>query len=110
MPYGVKANVKAPHRFLRMGSLCWILLTNPGWGGERVMVRGISRGGRRVSTYVDARDLQNFRPGWFPDAVQYHGAIPFESREEAAQWASTMNERFGEQAVRDHAAGYGRQP
>lgn len=107
MAYGVKANVKAPHRFLRIGGLCWVLLTNPGGGGEKVMVRGTSRGGRKVDTWIDARDMQNFRTGWFPDAKQYHFAFPFNSREEADAWAAGMNVRFGSQPVREHAAKFG---
>jgi hypothetical protein len=110
MPYGVKANVKAPHRFLRMGGLCWMLLLNPGWGGEKVMVRGTSRSGRQVDAWVDARDLTNFRPGWVPDvdARVNPPRMPFESRNAAQAWADAMNERFGCQPVREHAAKFGR--
>lgn len=100
--YGVKANMKAPHKFLRMGGLCWIKLTNPGWSGAKVMVRGTSRSGRKVDTWVDSRDLKNFRAGWFSDSQEYRLAIPFGSREEAEAWAADMNERFGDQPVRAH--------
>ena len=108
MAYGVKANVKAPHKFLRMGGLCWVMLTNPGWGGEKVMVRGTSRGGRKVDTWVDSRDLKNFRAGWFSDSEEYRFAIPFASREEAQAWADDMNKRFSSLPVREHAAKFGR--
>jgi hypothetical protein len=109
--YGVKANVKAPHKFLRMGGLCWMLLLNPGWGGEKVMVRGVSRGGRKVDTWVDSRDLTNFRAGWVPDNgwdKQQSPPMPFDSREAAQAWADGMNECFGSQPVREHAAKFGR--
>ena len=107
MPYGVKANIRAPHRFLRMGGLCWMRLLNPGWGGDKVMVYGITRSGRRAETWVDARDLTNFRAAWFMDPMH---AMPFESRQAAEDWAAVMNERFASQPVRAHAAGFGRAP
>ena len=109
MAYGVKANVKAPHRFLRMGGLCWMLLLNPGNGSEKVQVRGMSRSGRRVNTWIDARDLTNFRAGWFKEDPAKICPMPFKSQDEAQAWADGMNERFGIQPVREHAAKFGRE-
>ena len=104
MAYGVKANIRAPHRFLRFGALCWVTLLNNGWGNERLMVTGLSRSGRRVESWVDARDLHNWRAGWFPD----HGEpIPFDSREDAEAFAEAMNELYASQPVRPHAAARG---
>ena len=103
MPFGVKANVKAPHRFLRSGAVCWVRLANQGNGGERLYVRGMSRSGRVVSTWVDARDLHNFRPAWLHDSDPYWYAIPFDTREEAQAWANTMNMHYGGQPIRPHA-------
>lgn len=116
MPYGVKANVKAPHRFLRFGGLCWVSLTNPGWAGAKIDVIGMSRGGRKVNTWVDARDLTNFRAGWTrPFDASYWAGRPsyspypmtWDTREEAQAWADGMNEIYGSQPVRPHAAAYG---
>ena len=77
-------------------------------GGERVMVRGTSRSGRKVDTWVDSRDLKNFRAGWFSDSEEYRFAIPFASRDEAQAWADNMNRPFGAQPVREHAKNFGR--
>lgn len=104
LDWGVKANIKAPHRFMRHGALVWVYLANPGWAGERVMVRGLSRGGRWVQTWIDARDLANFRAGW---THQDLGAL-WPTRDDAQAWADSMNERFGEQPARPHAAAFGR--
>lgn len=108
MAYGVKANIKAPHRFLRMGSLCWLSLPNPGGGADRIMVVGMSRGGRKATTWVDSRDLNNFRPGWIsnPDAMPYRHT--FQSKEDAQDWSDSMSHRYGEQPVRAVAARHGR--
>lgn len=105
MNYGVKANIKAPHRFLRMGALCWVKLLNPGNGGDRILVRGLSRGGRAVESWVDSRDLTNFRSAWISGPDQ---AMPFDSRAAAETWAVAMNSRFGLSPVREHAARHGR--
>lgn len=116
MPYGVKANVRAPHRFLRYGGLCWVSLTNHGVGGAKIEVIGMSRGGRKVNTWVDARDLTNYRAGWIRefDPYDYAGRdsypavpIPWDSRKQAQRWADGMNETFGSQPVRPHAAAFG---
>jgi len=90
MTYGVKMNVRAVHRFLRLGSLCWVQNTNNGWGNDRFLVLGISRGGRRVETWVNARDVTNARAGWIPEESP---AFPFDSREHADRFAAQVNAR-----------------
>lgn len=65
--YGIKANVNGAHRYVRSGALCWVLQTNPGAGGERLFVKGLSRGGRMVRTWIRRDKLENFRTGWVPD-------------------------------------------
>lgn len=91
MGYGVKANVDSSHRFLRAGSLCWIYLTNPGGGGDRVAVSGMSRSGRRVDTWVNSVSLRNFRVGFIPPGTL---AYEFEDRDAARIWAALMESRF----------------
>jgi hypothetical protein len=109
MPFGVKANIKAPHKFMRMGALCWVTLSNPGGGNDRFEVMGLSRGGRTVTTWIDARDLKNFRAGWIQDGeYPEQPRLSFGTRESAQDWADGLNERFGAQPVRPHAAGFGR--
>jgi hypothetical protein len=102
MPYGVKANVKAVHRFLRLGALCWVVLPNPGNAGEKLNVLGMSRGGRKVCCWVSAIDLENFRPGWFME-TSTSKVIPFHSKEVADDWCNYMNETYGNRPVRHHA-------
>lgn len=106
--FGVKANVRAPHRFLRFGALCWLVLTNPGGGNDRFQVRGMSRGGRMVETWVDARDLTNYRAGWVHDDAQ--DVFPFETREAAQEWADAMGACYAADPVRPHAAAFGKPP
>ena len=103
MPFGIKANIRAPHKFYRFGALCWITLQNPGGGSERIEVAGMSRGGRVVRAWVDARDLDNYRAGWLPDGAPHAW---YESKEQAQNYATGMNKAFGSQTVRPHAAGF----
>ncbi len=111
MAYGVKCNIRAPHRFMRMGALCWLSLPNPGWGNERFEVTGMSRSGRMVTTWIDARDLTNFRAGWIPDN-EYPALrrFPFDSKEAAQEWADAIGATYSLGPVRPHAASFGRQP
>jgi len=107
MPYGVKANVRAPHRFLRFGALCWLANTNSGSGNERFQVSGMSRDGRIVQTWIDARDLENFRAGWFPEGRE-GSKFPFDTREQAQEWAEAVAGAYSSDPVRPHAASFGR--
>lgn len=110
MPYGVKANIRAPHRYMRFGALVWISNCNYGNAQEKLQVVGLSRGGHKSITWVDARDLGNFRAGWFPDqqsTANDGDKEGFESREQAEALAKSMQQRFGDQPVREHAAKFG---
>lgn len=74
---------------------------------------------RGLGTYVCipyARDLTNFRAGWTrPFDASYWAGRPsyspypmtWDTREEAQAWADGMNEIYGSQPVRPHAAAYG---
>jgi hypothetical protein len=90
-----------------MGALCWVLLST-GDGGERILVRGTSRSGRQVKTWINALDLTNFRAGWTTGKGMglEHNSTPmsFDSRDDAQHWAGGMNKHFGRQPVRKHAA------
>lgn len=103
MAYGIKMNVKAPHRFLRMGALCWLNEPNLGCGSERIRIWGMSRGGRMVQAWVNPRDLHTYRVGYVCDPPIATPATPlprrfsFHTREEAAAWAVSMNTRFTHQ-------------
>lgn len=107
--YGVKCNVRAPHRFMRFGALCWVHLTNPGGGNDRIQVVGLSRGGREVTTYIDTRDLHNFRPGWIPDDPPFpqSNRFPWDTREAAQAWCDAVNASYAGDPVRPHAASFG---
>jgi len=105
--FSIKCNVKAPHRFMRMRALCWILNINQGGGGDRVEVEGITRGGRRCQrTWVDSRDLTNFRAAWIPDHIRKrcHCAM---TKKQAESLAKMLNERYGDKPIREHAASFG---
>ncbi len=103
MAYGVKANIKATHRFLRLGSLCWIYLLNPGWANTKLQIIGRTRSGRLVETWIDSRDLENFRAGWLREGLN---AYDFGTKEQAKLFAESMQRRFGAQEVRPHAQAY----
>ncbi len=65
----------------------------------------MSRNGRKVATWIDARDLTNFRAGWIKDdPTQY--IFPFDTRQEAQDLSDSMNQRFGEQQIRPHALAF----
>lgn len=104
--YGIKANIRAPHRFMRMGALCWIVNTNPGSGGENVEVVGMSRGGRTVRTWISARDLTNFRVAWAHDESN---SLHESDREKLKGVAALLSAEWASKPVRAHAAAYGKQ-
>lgn len=81
--FGIKCNVKVPHKFLRMGALCWVLQNK----GDRLYVRGISRNGGTCETWINARPyLHNFRAGFH---VKHYLCL---TRERAQAIASQLNE------------------
>lgn len=92
MAFGVKANIKQ-HKFLRKNACCWILMLYPANIGERLLVRGLSKGGRKVTTWVSVRRLKDFRAGWFyQDSGDIYGcAPPASSRCDAENLASMLN-------------------
>ena len=97
MSFGVKMNVRARHKFLRMGGLCWLVNTNIGWANERFIIWGMSRGGRNVETWVDARDVHKLRPGWIADNDQRR--FPFDTKEQAQRWADVVGTRYAQPRV-----------
>lgn len=103
--YGIKCNVRAPHRFMRMGALCWLVNRNPGGGGDRVEVVGMSRAGRIVHTWIDSRDLTNFRVAYASDERKAMQCWP---HEELVKLAASLQERWGGGSIRLHAAAHGR--
>jgi hypothetical protein len=98
--YGIKCNVRAVHRFLRIGALCWVVNTNPGGGADHIEVFAMSRGGRMVKTWVDTRDLTNFRAAWAPDHIR-RNAVGM-TKEDAEGWAASVQEKYGAQQLRAH--------
>lgn len=102
--WGVKANMRGAHRFIRLGAKC-LLLGHPQWR-ESVEVRALSRSGRTVSAWVSPRDLENFRPEWI-SPVERNGrqttGLLFRAREEAQAWADEMNAEYGSKPLRRSA-------
>jgi hypothetical protein len=101
--FGVQCNVRAPHRFMRFGALCTIVNYNPGNGGDHVEVWGMTRGGRMTRTWIDARDLSNYRAKWIPDtgADWQKWARSFETKEAAAEQATWLQQNYGDTPMRD---------
>lgn len=63
--FGIAANVTRPDSCLRLGAKVWIesIPGNP----DNMRVRGLSRGGRRIEKWVNAKhSLGNFRVAWMP--------------------------------------------
>lgn len=87
MDHCVVANVRRVGGILRTGAKVVILNTNPGWGGDRVEVYGISRGGRAVEAWVSRGHLTGFRrahcTGLTGQAMRF-------TRADADRWAMRM--------------------
>lgn len=66
----VVANIVKTHKFFRAGALVSIRLVH--WMGKRsrVLVYGMTRGGRRVESYLSLEYLDRFRTKWAPHAVE----------------------------------------
>jgi len=94
--FAVYCNVRAPHRYMRFGALCLIANLNPGWGGEHVEVIGLSRGGRKVRTWMDARDLNNYRAKWCPETE----GLVRRDKADCEKWAAALS-RFANTPMRD---------
>lgn len=90
--FGIKANVRAPHPLLPLGSLVWLKPPNPDWSHGRISVIGISSDGRRVDTDIDARDLNDYRPGLISNRppVPYSPELPFSTWENAREFCDHM--------------------
>ena len=87
MEWGVKANLAEPRSAMRTGALVWVVLTNPGWGGERLCVLARSRGGRLITTWIGTKRLTNLRAAWMPEHLRKR-CHTWETKEAAAQWAA----------------------
>ena len=93
--WGVHCNVAEPRKASRTGAKAWIMLCNPGWGGERLEILVRSRGGREIVIWEARKHLKDFRAGWVPEHLRRSwGArhvMTWSTREEAQAWADTMN-------------------
>lgn len=96
--WGIVCSVRAPHRYMRFGAKCVVVNTNPGWAGEHLEVVGMTRGGRTTRTWIDARDLSNYRAAWIPPNKE--GRI-YSTKEDAAGRAAFFQERYGDTPMRD---------
>lgn len=101
--WGIQCNVRAPHRYMRFGAKCIVVNTNPGSAGEHMEVFGMTRGGRKTRTWMDARDLTNYRPVWIGHRTDFNGecARKYETKEVAEEWAASFQERYGSGPMRD---------
>lgn len=97
----LKANMKAPHKFIRRGALCWVTFTNPGSAGDKIKVLCISKGGRTVHTFTSAQDLCNFRAAFAPEHIRKHLTYSLQTKEYFTEVAESFNERYGNQPIRD---------
>jgi hypothetical protein len=57
----VACNFAVPTKIAAKGALCFVLLSNPGWGNERIVVLIRSRGGRWIRKWERIDRLTNFR-------------------------------------------------
>ena len=88
--WAVVANITDPMRTkLRMGARVVIVDPGNGSGGERMQVRGLSIGGRRITVWVRRESLTNFRAKF---AEMSDGAI-YETKERAEAAARAMQVR-----------------
>jgi hypothetical protein len=61
--FGIVANV-VQDKSLRNGAKVWVL--DIYGDGASVRVRGLSKGGRRITKFIHIKRLMNFRPEWMP--------------------------------------------
>lgn len=88
--FAIKANLAEPRSAMRTTASCWVINTNPGWGGERVQVWARSRGGRMISTWIATKRLTNIRVAWAPPKVREVVFVLYDTREEATPWVLAL--------------------
>ena len=81
----VVANITAGHGHLREGARVVVVDENHGNGGHEVKVRGRSKGGRVVTTWILAKWLRDARAAWVHGETGGH-----ETKERAAEVARVI--------------------
>ncbi len=64
----VACNYAVATKIASKGALCYVLLDNPGWGNNRIVILARSRGGRWVNQWERIDRLTNFRRKTVVDA------------------------------------------
>lgn len=90
----IVANVADPRSTkLRTGALVRVLEMNRGSGSERVKVRGISIGGRRIVVWIGSKWLRDARAHWAKPDDRDSGA-DFDTKDEATAAAACIARWF----------------
>lgn len=75
--YAIACNYTMATKTATKGTKAYVILSNPGNGGDRVQIRFRSRGGRWISKWEDTRRLGNFRRKTIPpESRDYEHAWP----------------------------------
>lgn len=96
--FTIKANIRVPHRFLRMNTKCIIIGGND--DKSMLWVIAVSRSGRKVETWVNAFDLGNYIPHWIKAEFGY--GYCYETREEAKEVCDYLQSTFANKPIRQH--------
>jgi len=91
--YGIIANYDGDS-YVNGGAKCYLLFLNPGNGSDRVNVSVVSKGGRRITRFVDTKKLYNFRRSYWPP---YLSEYPTYREEKAQQLAERLAKRYDKQ-------------
>jgi hypothetical protein len=95
----IACNYAIATRVCSEGALCFVLDLNPGSGGERLMIRARSRGGKWVTKWEARHRLHNFRFKTVPPShPQYDEVADFSNLTEfdVARLGIASNEERGE--------------
>lgn len=98
--WGVKANLAEPRSAIRTGALVWVINTNPGWGGERILVFARSRSGRWIETWISTKVLTNLRAAWVHEGLRNKCHL-WVGKDDASQWAEAMMGKWITDLIKD---------
>ena len=106
--FGIAANVAETDKALRRGARVWIIRGWSGGGYERVVVRGLARGGLPIEKWVPITRLEKFRAAWLPEHLRQGDPAKAVSLRGDKDDMDEMAQKLDGVATRERAAHPGR--